>query len=564
MLRSFRAAAVVALIGVNLASVGSARLASASPVGCAVVSGTVFVDTNRNGINDDQRGLRGVAVTAYGDNDIVVSSTKTIKGGTYSLTIPSALPVRIEFGSLPKSYALGPHGVDSGTSVAFPESPDCSANLGVVRPQKTVEPCKHDDDDGCDREREQEHEREHERSSKSTSTTAAPAPASTTSGVVNAAYLSGSTQVQFAAVKAPAELPIELGNRVWADTNGNGIQDPSESAVGGVTVSLFLNGSRTDATITNRKGEYYFSSVKPYTTYEIRLDSPSDLGLGNVIDAGVWLPTTAFASRPTIDSNAVNVGGVPTIVAAVTGAPGVSDHSFDIGLVPKARISLKAVTPVSASPQTGSHLTFDLLLINVGPGSALHPLTVAGSVPVGLSLESAASGWTCAVTGIEISCASPANVAPGGKISLVLKFLVTAKGSQPVGLSVVARSASDGVGITGNSYLYAGVAFEVSAVTFTRPETPTTAVSTVPSNISASGGPTSSTPTATNTHVKPTSTTGQTGTSKSTATKVLGTTITKDGGLAITGANAIRIALAGVVLIGFGACFVVARRRRPA
>ena len=28
--------------------------------------------------------------------------------------------------------------------------------------------------------------------------------------------------------------PIEIGNRVWHDVNGNGIQDPSEPGINGV------------------------------------------------------------------------------------------------------------------------------------------------------------------------------------------------------------------------------------------------------------------------------------------------------------------------------------------
>ena len=547
MLRTIRGVAVVAIIGVNLSVVGSARPAIAATPGCATVSGIVFVDSNRNGINDDHRGLRGVAVTAYGDNDVVVASGKTAKGGAFSLTIPDAVLVRVEFGELPAGYALGPHGVDSATSVVFPESPNCSANLGVVRPPKPIGDCKRDDDDGCEREHE------HERGTvESTTATAA---------FVAGTARTQSVAIQVAVVQAPSQLPIEIGNRVWADTNGNGIQDPSESAIVGVTVSLFLNGSRIDATITDAKGEYYFSAVAPNTSYEIRLDSPSDLGNGKIIDARVWLPTAAFAARPTIDSNAVNVGGVPTITAAVTGAAGVSDHSFDIGLTPKARLSLNAVNAISTSPQTGSYLTFDLLVTNLGPGSAGNPITVAGGVPVGIIYESVSFGWKCAVTAVEFACTASTNLAPGGNTPFTAKFLVSAKGAQPVGLSVLTRSANDGVGITGNSYQYVGVAFEVSAVTFTRPDpTPSSASSSVTTLVSTTA--TSGTTKAGTT--KGGTAAGQNGSAKTSTAAVLGSVAAKGGGLAITGANAIRFGLIGLLLTGFGGCLVAARRRAKA
>lgn len=35
------------------------------------------------------------------------------------------------------------------------------------------------------------------------------------------------------------KAPIEIGNRVWLDTNSNGVQDANEAGIGGVTVSLF-------------------------------------------------------------------------------------------------------------------------------------------------------------------------------------------------------------------------------------------------------------------------------------------------------------------------------------
>ena len=35
------------------------------------------------------------------------------------------------------------------------------------------------------------------------------------------------------------DTSLEIGNRVWRDTNPNGIQDPGESGIGGLQVVLF-------------------------------------------------------------------------------------------------------------------------------------------------------------------------------------------------------------------------------------------------------------------------------------------------------------------------------------
>ncbi|MCA8953807.1 MAG: hypothetical protein KDE27_30120, partial [Planctomycetes bacterium] len=53
--------------------------------------------------------------------------------------------------------------------------------------------------------------------------------------------------------------PVEIGNRVWSDENGNGVQDPGEPAIAGVPVSLEI-GSTTYTVVTDMNGVYRFSS----------------------------------------------------------------------------------------------------------------------------------------------------------------------------------------------------------------------------------------------------------------------------------------------------------------
>ena len=54
--------------------------------------------------------------------------------------------------------------------------------------------------------------------------------------------------------------PIEIGNYVWNDTDGDGIQDPNESGIGNVVVNLYDNlGNLIATTTTNSAGEYIFN-----------------------------------------------------------------------------------------------------------------------------------------------------------------------------------------------------------------------------------------------------------------------------------------------------------------
>nr|HMS70260.1 SdrD B-like domain-containing protein [Saprospiraceae bacterium] len=57
---------------------------------------------------------------------------------------------------------------------------------------------------------------------------------------------------------------IEIGNRVWADADNDGTQDPDESPLSGVRVQLYKqDGTLIATTLTNSSGEYYFSSSNP-------------------------------------------------------------------------------------------------------------------------------------------------------------------------------------------------------------------------------------------------------------------------------------------------------------
>ena len=52
--------------------------------------------------------------------------------------------------------------------------------------------------------------------------------------------------------------PIEIGNRVWWDQDGDGVQDAGEPGISGVVVSL-QTVSGTVNTTTDINGNYYFT-----------------------------------------------------------------------------------------------------------------------------------------------------------------------------------------------------------------------------------------------------------------------------------------------------------------
>jgi protocatechuate 3,4-dioxygenase beta subunit len=75
----------------------------------------------------------------------------------------------------------------------------------------------------------------------------------------------------------PEQANASIGDRVWLDSNGNGLQDSNEAGVEGVTVHL-LNGSGAYtgiSTTTGVDGKYLFSNLTP-GDYAIKVDKPAD------------------------------------------------------------------------------------------------------------------------------------------------------------------------------------------------------------------------------------------------------------------------------------------------
>ena len=68
--------------------------------------------------------------------------------------------------------------------------------------------------------------------------------------------------------------PAKLGDYVWEDLNGNGIQDSGEPGVVGVTVNLLVGGAVEATTTTGVGGIYSFASLAP-GTYSVQVELPA-------------------------------------------------------------------------------------------------------------------------------------------------------------------------------------------------------------------------------------------------------------------------------------------------
>ena len=147
-----------------------------------------------------------------------------------------------------------------------------------------------------------------------------------------------------------------IGDRVWNDSNNNGLQDNNETGVAGVKVTL-LNTvtSDTEIAVTNASGIYQFNVGAG--SYQLIFDK------SNVAAAKAWTTPDANSNNSDAIDSDVNVTTGKTAVFTV--AAGSANINFDAGITPIViDLNGDGIRTVSRADAIG---TFDLL----GNGSAI-------------------------------------------------------------------------------------------------------------------------------------------------------------------------------------------------
>ncbi len=172
------------------------------------------------------------------------------------------------------------------------------------------------------------------------------------------------------------DLPtIEIGNRIWNDNDKNGIQDPDEAALVGVTVSLYDSTGvlvPNATVVTDANGQFIFSSatgtstanikyglaINPLTKYQIKIDAlgtnASVTGLA-LTDVSPSTPgeSASVNSGVTISNNdAKLISGKPTVIFT-TGNLGQHNHTYDLALACTAPVVTATVFTQATCPASG-------------------------------------------------------------------------------------------------------------------------------------------------------------------------------------------------------------------
>ncbi len=183
--------------------------------------------------------------------------------------------------------------------------------------------------------------------------------------------------------------PLEIGNLVWQDLNGNGIQDAGEPGIAGVTVGLYdASGNLVATTTTDADGSYYFNDsnvtagVQPNSSYTIQIESGNFSGVGNLNGFSV---TATNASSDVLDSDGINNGN-GIAVTINTGDNGQSDHSIDFGFIDQIDLTIDKTADVS-SVNIGDLVTYTITVTNEGAGTATG-IQVSEAFPAGVTVQS--------------------------------------------------------------------------------------------------------------------------------------------------------------------------------
>ncbi len=238
------------------------------PVGTASLGDKVWFDLNNNGLQDaGEPGVQGITVSLLDITNTVIAVTTTDINGEYHFVGLAPDTYSVQFSNVPSGYifttenidALGINGTgNSDANVSTGKTASVTLALGENNPNLDA-------------------------------------------GIVSTTVGS-------------------VGDYVWYDKNGNGIQDAGEAGISGILVTLYDNtGTPVASTITNPDGSYIFTNVTPGTY---------TMGFTNIPSS---LQFTEQETNPTGNTGS-NVNPILGITPSFVISAGTHTPSIDAGL----------------------------------------------------------------------------------------------------------------------------------------------------------------------------------------------------------------------------------------
>lgn len=149
---------------------------------------------------------------------------------------------------------------------------------------------------------------------------------------------------------------VQFGDQVWRDSDGDGLQDPSEPPIAGAQVRLLAGDRVVASTTTDAAGRWLVTDASlsvgagvpvadlraaGVTTVEITVPASTEPGMA-------WEATTAGAPFDLVNSDAIASGENTARIAVPAGGSGLS---FDAGFRPVAQ-QTQLASATTAAPET--------------------------------------------------------------------------------------------------------------------------------------------------------------------------------------------------------------------
>ncbi|HEY0216228.1 MAG TPA: SdrD B-like domain-containing protein, partial [Cellulomonas sp.] len=229
------------------------------------------------------------------------------------------------------------------------------------------------------------------------------------------------------------ELPVSVGDLVWYDADGDGVQDAGEPGLAGVVLRLTTTDGHpvTDAAgdpvgpvTTDADGRYLFSGLLPgrYTVTVGRIASTSALG--------GYTPTLAgIGSDPAVDS---------TTWTATTRVlvGGEQDTTLDYGLVLADDVQLALRKSVVS--RTATTIVWDVTVASTGTQDAYAGFAVVDALPGALSFTSAeGDGFACTAVAQVVTCDHAGSLPAGERATVRIVTGLTAAGAEVTNTATV-------------------------------------------------------------------------------------------------------------------------------
>ncbi|MEM8994242.1 MAG: SdrD B-like domain-containing protein [Acidobacteriota bacterium] len=177
-----------------------------------------------------------------------------------------------------------------------------------------------------------------------------------------------------------------VGDRVWRDVDGDGIQDGGEPGLDGVAVTIDDGAGLSGSVVTASDGSYAFLDVPP-GTYTLTVDHT----------------TLPAGTTPSFDPD----GGLTPHTAEITVTDGEDRDTVDFGYQPHANLAIAMSDSQDPLPG-GATLTYTITVQSLGPGVAtgievdLSPPVEATLVATSGCAEDPAASPTCTLGTLDV------------------------------------------------------------------------------------------------------------------------------------------------------------------